>query len=160
MDQEFFDSFYKDQYERLAAYFNRRSRIFRHLTRLQQVSLLVCSAITPAIIALTGADTNGLKILAVGLSSLVAVLSGMGRIIRPEDAWMNARVTRDALHREAAYYHAGLSDYGSCGDKRLLFVERVMAVLDRYNLSQMTRLQESIKEPVAARRASPDSHGN
>jgi hypothetical protein len=78
VEQEFFDSFYKNQYERLADSFNRRGNRYRYLTRLHQVTLLASSAITPVIIALS--DSNHLKILAIALSSLVAILSGHGGI--------------------------------------------------------------------------------
>jgi hypothetical protein len=158
MDQEFFDSFYKDRYEKLAESFDRRgNNKYRYVTRLYQVTLLASSAITPVIIALS--DSNHLKILAITLSSLVAILSGLGRIFRPEDAWMNARTTRNALWREATYYHAGLSDYASSEDRRVLFVERITSIIDRYNVSQSARIQESFKEP-APRARKADVHNS
>jgi hypothetical protein len=146
MEQEFFESFYKNQYERLAKSFDRRGNLYRILTRLYQVALLSSAAITPVIIAIS--DSTHLKFLAVALSSMVAILSGIGRIFRPEDAWMNSRITRNSLWREATYYHAGLSDYASVEDRRALFVERVTSIIDRYNLSQTARIQESVKEPT------------
>jgi Protein of unknown function (DUF4231) len=157
MEQEFFDNFYQVQYEKMAAHLNKRGSRYRNFTRLHQIFLLISAALSPVIIALSDSYTS--RIAAIVMSSLVAVLAGVGRIFRSEDAWMNARVTRNALWREATYYHAGLSDYANCEDRRLLFVERVTSIVDRYNQSQAARILESIKEPSIVRKA-PSEHGD
>jgi hypothetical protein len=141
----------KNQYERLADSFDKRRAMYRWFTRIHQMSLLMSSAIAPVIVAL--ANTSNLRILAILVSSLVAILTGIGRIFRFEDAWMNARVTRNALWREATCYHAGLSDYANCQDRRILFVERVTSIIDRYNASQTARIQDSLREPSPVRHA-------
>jgi len=106
--------------------FSTRTNRYRWFTRLYQISLLTSSAIAPVIIAFS--DTIGPKIIAIAVSSFVAILAGIGRIFRFEDAWMNLRATRNALWRENTCYHAGLFDYADCPDKRILFVERITSI--------------------------------
>ena len=120
MEHDFFEAFYKTQYERLEHSFSQRTNRYRWFTRVYQISLLVSSAIAPVIIALS--DNIGTKIIAIAVSSFVAILAGIGRIFRFEDAWMNSRATRNALWRENTCYHAGLFDYAGCPDNVFLFV--------------------------------------
>src|SRR5215469_15782350 len=123
MEQEFFDRFYQTQYEKMTTRLNQRATRYRNYTRIYQISLLTSSAITPVIVAIP--STFSTQIIAVALSSLVAILTGIGRIFRFEDAWMNARVIRNALRREETCYNAGLFDYAGSEDKRTLFIKRI-----------------------------------
>lgn len=159
MDQEFgefFRTFYRTQYEELAAKVDRKGTKFRFFARVLQTAILVLSALTPVLIALSGVEESNkdvalaLRVAAIVTSSLIAIVAGIGRIFRPEDIWMNLRALRNALWREHSLYKARLQHYGGAQNTDMMFVERVTDILERYNAKQNKLIQESSSFVLAA----------
>jgi hypothetical protein len=160
---EFFATFYRKQYEELVEKMNKRGTRFRIFARILQSSILVLAALTPVLIASSAFEQSisdvvarALRIFAIVTSSLTAIIAGVGRIFRPEEAYINARTIRNALWREHSLYKAGLHDYGASGNRDSLFVEKVTSLLDAYNAKQNKMMQESSSVAAAvAVRANP-----
>ena len=146
MDGEKFQEYMKDRYEPRLKRYEKATERYHLKFRIMQAALIVAAAIAPAVTAF--AEFPTMRYLGVALSALVAILTSFQRALRFEDAWMNARITREDLRREKYLYLTSTSDYSRAADKETLFAERVETIIERRENAQAERLRESFKDIV------------
>jgi hypothetical protein len=153
METDFPNQFYTAIYKRSLAKYTRRNIVYKLATRANQVLILSLSTTTPVIISLSSNAFS--HDIAISLSTLVAILSGIGQIFRFETEWINAKTARNALEREDVMYRARLGIYADVPQADRAFMQAVQEIIDNYTRSHSARLQETFKAIVTAR----EKHG-
>lgn len=138
MDQVTFETYVKERYEKQMDYYRKASEKNQKRYRQFQWILIVLSAITPVIAALSsfnnGHDATSdeyLNFIVVIISSTVAILTTGLKTFNYQELWIMYRLTYEKLKPEIHYYYFSVGEYGHPGiDKESLFVSRIEALLD------------------------------
>lgn len=140
MNETAFTNYLVERYEAQMEYYKKAAAKNQKRYKLFQWILIVLSALTPVLAALSkvsidakahnflGAD---LSITVVVVSSIVAILTTGLKTFNYQELWITYRSTYEKLKPEIHYYHFNVGEYGiPAVDKESLFVARVEAVLD------------------------------
>jgi hypothetical protein len=139
MDQAVFDKYLEESYQNQMAYYSKASAKNQTKYRQFQWVLIVLSATTPVLAALSGPPikigtstyTWDLQILVVVIAAIVAILTTGLKTFNYQELWITYRTTYEKLKPEIYYYRLNVGPYSGTGvDKESLFVTRVEAILD------------------------------
>ncbi|MEO8415352.1 MAG: DUF4231 domain-containing protein [Ginsengibacter sp.] len=139
MDTKNFDEYVETRYNGQLAYYSKTSAKYQKKYKQFQWTLIILSAITPVLAALSGKSIrfNGiifgldLQIVVIIVSAIVAILTTGLKTFNYHELWINCRSTYEKLKPEIYYYNFGIGPYDTEGiDKESLFVSRVEAMVD------------------------------
>ena len=142
MDKARFDEYVEIRYKKQMQYYDSASVKNQKKYKLYQWILIILSAVTPVLAAMSGLTlTHGekittitsqvLQILLVIVSSVVAILTTGLKTFQYQDLWVNYRATYEQLKPEIYYYEFSIGPYGVAGvDRESVFVARVEAILN------------------------------
>jgi hypothetical protein len=141
MDKAVFDEYVENRYKKQMEYYGKASGKNQKKYKMFQWVLIVLSAVTPVLAALSGVawsqierinniGSKVLQILLVIVSSVVAILTTGLKTFQYQDLWLTYRTTEEQLKPEYYYYEFNLGPYATPDvDKESLFVSRVEAIL-------------------------------
>jgi hypothetical protein len=139
MDKMTFDKYIEERYKKQMEYYSKTSAKNQRKYRQFQWILIVLSATTPVLAALSGKSIRfddvvyrlDLQILVIVVSAIVAILTTGLKTFNYQELWVNYRSTYEKLKPEIHYYNFSIGPYGANEiDKESLFVTRVEAILD------------------------------
>lgn len=144
MDQTTFEKYVNERYSEQIGWYHDKSSQNQAWYRVLQWALIVLSASTPVIVALSQKTNSPIFLGGLSLltSVLVAILATSLKTFKFEENWINYRTTCESLKKELYFYEAKINDYKSSDDKEALFVERVEALLSRENTLWLTTVKE------------------
>jgi hypothetical protein len=143
MDKAAFDDYVANRYIKQMEYYSKTSAKNQKKYKLFQWTLIILSALTPVLAALSGVtwshdqETHNIgpqliQILLVVVSSIVAILTTGLKTFQYQELWAIYRTTYEQLKPEIHYYEFSIGPYGAAGvDKESLFVSRVEAILNK-----------------------------
>jgi len=148
MDHSTFEKYLSDRYLAEISWYDKKSMRNQIWYRTLQWSLIVLSALTPVVIALTqeAKPVPMLKSLSLITSVLVAILATSLKTFKFEENWLNYRTTCETLKKEIHFFDAGIDEYKDSPDREGLFVKRVEALISRENTLWLTTLDEKQKD--------------
>lgn len=95
-------------------------------------------------------NPNLIRILSAALAALAVFSSGISKLYKFQENWLNFRALAEALRREKELYSYHVGDYESQSDRRQkLLVERVENMLASAT-SQFVSIQRAEREPLPA----------
>ncbi len=130
MEEEKFKKYLKERYEDEISWYDIRSSKNKRYYQCFQWAAIIISASLPAKVVLM---PDGLKLITVVFSVLLAIATGALKTFRFEENWINYRTIAETLKKEKHYYDAGTLEYATAEDRERLFVERVEALISREN---------------------------
>lgn len=144
MDQTTFDKYVRERYHGEIHWYDRKSLHNQAWYRILQWGLILLSASTPVVIALTQNANSPARLKALSLvtSVLVAILATSLKTFKFEENWINYRTTCETLKKEIYFYNAGVDEYKGSDDKEALFVKRVEALISRENTLWLSTVKE------------------
>ncbi|MEO6330100.1 MAG: DUF4231 domain-containing protein [Ginsengibacter sp.] len=143
MEKAIFDDYVAKRYMGQMEYYSTTSAKNQKKYKLFQWTLIVLSALTPVLAALSGVTwsrnnvTNNfgaqlIQILLVLVSSIVAILTTGLKTFQYQELWAIYRTTYEQLKPEIYYYEFSIGPYAASGvDKESLFVSRVESILNK-----------------------------
>lgn len=143
MEKEAFDDYVANRYRKQMEYYSSTSGKNQKKYKTFQWVLIVLSALTPVLAALssvTWAEDEHLKkivpqfiqILLVVISSIVAILTTGLKTFQYQELWSLYRTTYEQLKPEIYYYDFSIGPYSEAGvDKESLFVSRIESILNK-----------------------------
>ena len=140
MDKASFDDYVANRYQNQLEYYEKASSKNQKKYRRFQWVLIILSALTPVLAALSGVvwsqdnkDINVFtQILVVLVSSIVAILTTGLKTFNYQELWISYRATYEQLKPEVYYYEFNVGAYSVPGiDKESLFVSQVEAILNK-----------------------------
>jgi hypothetical protein len=145
MDKITFDDYVANRYRKQMEYYSKASAKNQKKYRLFQWTLIILSALTPVLAALSSVkwwqnqsaeniSTNSpvIQILLLIVSSVVAILTTGLKTFQYQELWIIYRTTYEQLKPEIYYYEFNVGPYGAAGvDKESLFVARTEAILNK-----------------------------
>lgn len=139
MDKAAFDTYLQERYNNQMTYYSNAAGKNQKKYRRFQWILIVLSALTPVLAALSGRPINiggvahnwDLQIFVVIISAIVAILTTGLKTFNYQELWITYRTTYEKLKPEIYYYNFSIGPYsGTMVDKESLFVTRIEAMLD------------------------------
>lgn len=151
MDRATFDKYVSERYLAEISWYDRKSMRNQIWYWTLQWGLIVLSASTPVVIALTQKTDSmpWVKPLSLLTSVLVAILATSLKTFKFEENWVNYRTTCETLKKEIHFFDAGIDEYKDSQDKEGLFVKRVEALISRENTLWLTTVKEKKGEEPA-----------
>jgi hypothetical protein len=142
MDTTTFEDYVANRYVKQMEYYRDAAARNQKKYKLFQWTLIVLSAVTPVLAALSSVswfqDKNAnalgiqfLHILLVVVSSVVAILTTGLKTFQYQELWTIYRSTYEQLKPEKYYYDFGIGPYATSENRESLFVTRVEAMLDK-----------------------------
>ena len=140
----YIDGRYNDQ---LTWYSNRASHNKKWHLRYQ-VTIVALSAIITVTVALgiSYPDSIAWRIVPLVASALVAALTGLQKIFRFHENWVEYRTTAEHLKKEQHYLAFRCGSYTTVASPGQLFVERVEALISRQNTTWSVGTTKSQQE--------------
>lgn len=140
MERGDFQGYFKRRYKKQIEWYAGKARRYKKLYHLFQWSVIVLSAITPVLVALSAGGT--IRWLTVAVSSLVAIGTTSLKTFKYQEKWINYRTTAETLKKEEYFYKAGAGAYQEARDPESLFVERVENLISRENTLWLIAVRE------------------
>ena len=171
MDKARFDEYVENRYKKQMQYYSNTSAKNQKKYKLFQWTLIILSAVTPVLAAMSGLIINHedktytigsqvLQILLVLVSSIVAILTTGLKTFQYQDLWVNYRATYEQLKPEIYYYEFNVGPYSVAGiDKESVFVSRVEAILNAEHIQWPPAKKLQDAQNKAGTKEAPD-HGN
>jgi heme/copper-type cytochrome/quinol oxidase subunit 2 len=143
MEKATFDDYVANRYLKQMEYYSKTSAKNQKKYKLFQWTLIILSALTPVLAALSGftwshdkethnIGSNVIQILLVIVSSIVAILTTGLKTFQYQELWAIYRTTYEQLKPEIYYYEFRIGPYGAAGvDRESLFVSRVESILNK-----------------------------
>ncbi|MEP7168360.1 MAG: DUF4231 domain-containing protein [Bacteroidota bacterium] len=143
MEKMSFEEYVENRYKDQMKYYSKASAKCQKRYKLFQWILIILSALTPVLAALSGMsvlhDNKQVTIndqlvqaLVVVVSSVVAILTSGLKTFQYQDLWITYRNTNEQLKPEFYYYEFSIGPYSAAGvDKESLFVSRVETILNK-----------------------------
>jgi len=158
MDKAAFDDYVENRYQKQMEYYSKSSSKNQKKYKQFQWILIVLSAATPVLAALSGKSIkfNGvlysldLQILVIVVSAIVAILTTGLKTFGYQELWANYRSTYEKLKHEIYYYNFSVGPYSEKGiNRESLFVTRVETILDAEHNQwpPAKKLQENPNKP-------------
>ena len=127
MNEQEFKNYLDGRYDENIQKYNNRAKISYYAYTIFQWSLVILSALTPALILTEQVS----KWIAVGVAVLVAISSAALKTFKYQENWIRYRSTWHALNREKFFYEAGVQGYEKEKNKEALFVQRVESIIEQ-----------------------------
>lgn len=127
VDQNTFDGYLKDRYEKQIIWYDEKSRHNQWWAMVCQITIIILSAVTPVFAALE------FKWPTIIASAMVAALVGILRYCKFEEYWQNYRTTCETLKKEKIIFDSKISPYDKADDPTKLFIERVESMISKEN---------------------------
>ena len=110
---------------------------------------LVCAAAIPVVMLWTADHPYWGRVLAAMLGALVVVTSGLGKLFKFHENWLQYRTLVEDLDREKVLYVAGVGQYErvSGAARETAFVQRVENLLARTTAEYVARHRASRDAP-------------
>jgi hypothetical protein len=127
-----FEEYIKVRYQTEIEWYDKKAIANQFRNSCFQIILIICSSITPVLIALSFSLRNELAIwISIVFAVITAISGSVLKIFKFYDNWMNYRTICETLRKEIHLYNAALDEYRESPDKEALFVERVEALISR-----------------------------
>lgn len=123
MNKEEFDEYIKSRYEPRVEWYDKKAVLYKKLTYLIQIPLIVIAATVPILAAFK------YTLLTVIFSVTVSAGIGILKFGKFEYLWHNYRTTCEMLQREKIYYDLQIDVYEKAEDPEKLFIQRVEKIL-------------------------------
>lgn len=140
MDQQNFDEYLENRYKKQMEYYSKASAKNQQKYKRFQWILIVLSATTPVLAALTGRSFKindsftlhlDLQMFVIIISAIVAILTTGLKTFNYQELWVSYRSTYEMLKPEIYYYNFKVGPYSPSGiDRESMFVSRVEGILD------------------------------
>lgn len=162
MEKIAFDDYVENRYRKQMEYYSNASAKNQKKYKLFQWILIVLSALTPVLAALSGVrwshedktytiGSNLIQILLVVVSSIVAILTTGLKTFQYQELWVNYRATYEQLKPEIYYYDFNIGPYAGAGvDKESIFVSRIEALLNKEHMQWPPAKDQSEKSESSA----------
>lgn len=143
MEKVTFDDYVANRYVKQMEYYSKTSAKNQKKYKLFQWTLIILSALTPVLAALSGVkwsqdeqthniSSQLIQILLVLVSSVVAILTTGLKTFQYQELWAIYRTTYEQLKPEIYYYEFSIGPYAAAGiDKESLFVSRIESILNK-----------------------------
>ena len=140
MDKITFNEYVETRYNGQLQFYSNKSALNQKRYKKYQWVLIILSATTPVLAALSGPSLGltekiplagpSLQVLLIVISAVVAILTTGLKTFDYQQLWITYRSTYEKLKPEIHYYNFSVGPYGAKGvDKETLFVTRVEAIL-------------------------------
>lgn len=168
MDKTAFSDYVEARYKGQMEYYSKSAAKNQNKYKKFQWILIILSAITPVLAALSGKSFRlsekfilhlDLQIVVIIVSATVAILTTGLKTFNYQELWTNYRSTYEKLKPEIHYYNFSVGPYGAAGiDKESLFVTRVETILDAEHTQwpPAKKLQENRNKPDEETPVTPD----
>ncbi len=123
------------------AYFNSKSSSEKDKFMKYQWTLIIGSALTPALVSLTTisfADADlqafmrgAMYWITMIVSVVVSIMAGALKTFKYQENWASTRAVCEMINREKFLYEASVGDYADKNQRDGLFVERIEGLLAR-----------------------------
>lgn len=123
------------------AYYNKKSGQEKDKFMRYQWTLIIGSALTPALVSLTTITFSDPDIQAfmrgfmywitMGVSVIVSITAGALKTFKYQENWASIRAVCEMINREKFLYEASVGDYADKAKRDGLFVERIEGLLAR-----------------------------
>lgn len=125
-----FSDYLENRYYDQLKYFERSSSKNQKKYKNFQWILIVLSALTPILAAVS---TNyEIRYLVIAVSAVVAILTSGMKTFQYQELWTTYRLTSEQLKPEIYYYNFRIGPYSEKGvDRESLFIARVEGILDK-----------------------------
>ncbi len=127
MKESEFTAYYRDRYQKEVEWYDTKASKNKWRYHTAYTIIIISSAVTP-ILAL-----SELKWPTTIAATLIAIASGIEKLMKFQVNWINYRTICETLRKEEHLMNAGLSDYAQTDSKQALFVERVENLISREN---------------------------
>jgi hypothetical protein len=145
MDQGKFDKYLKDRYEDQLKWYDDKAKKNKKYYILFQTIVIILALIAPVIVGF--GEIEGIyKIVAVSISSLVAIGTSLMKTFKYQENWILYRTTAETLRKEIQYYDWELGEYGTADNRRQHFVNRVESILSQENTQWISAQKTKKKE--------------
>jgi hypothetical protein len=142
MEKEVFDRYVQERYMKQMEYYSNSASKNQKKYKVFQWTLIILSALTPVLAALStvvlshdksnAVGSELIQILLVIVSSIVAILTTGLKTFQYQELWAIYRTTYEQLKPEIYYYDFSIGPYAEAGvDKESLFVSRIEAILNK-----------------------------
>jgi len=131
------------------AFYDKKASHSKWWYQFLQMGIGVGSVIVPVLVGFNTTDSgvnNGLQILTVVISLLVAAAAAVENVKKYGDSWRNYRAAAEELAREKSLYDMGAGPYRESQRPFLLFAERCEDVIAKQNGAFFSLSQEGTKD--------------
>lgn len=145
----------EERLEKQADWHSDKARDYKKNYFRTEVITIVAGALIPVINVLTIIPDDWIKILSASLGALIVISSGIGKLFKYQDNWLNYRGIVETLRREKEFYRMKVGEYDvEDPEKRnKILVERTETTLSE-NTAKFIATQSS-KEKREPESASP-----
>lgn len=126
--QEFYEDFYKDQFEWYDDKAVNNKNYYR-VMKVIEIALAAALPIAATIFAVTREPSWQWAIIV--FAALLIIVEALEWNLNYQKKWMNYRTTAEGLRREEYMFKMGTGEYDGSDDPEKLFAERVLALTSR-----------------------------
>jgi hypothetical protein len=130
MTDEQFDEYLKDRYQDQIDYYGSKAGRNKKIYNWFQWSVIIISSLLPVLVV---SINEKYKLVAAGLSVVLAIGTSALKAFKFQENWLNYRQLAETLKQEKHFYDAGIGSYASAPDKHAVFVDRVESLISREN---------------------------
>lgn len=128
MTQEF--AYLEDRIESQKKWHSNKATINKNRYYLTETITLVAGASIPVINVFDILPNPVLKIISASLAAIIVVASGLGKLFKYQENWLNFRALSESLNREKELYLYKVGDYDQEDEVRgKILIERVENLL-------------------------------
>lgn len=144
MDKNQFDAYVKSRFENQVEWYDTKSIHNQKVYKNLQWAIIICSSITPLLIALDFGFSEYvlLKWLSVATAVIVGIAAVSQRSFKYYDNWINYRTNCESLKKEKYLHDTGVGDYAEITDKDAFFVERIESLISKENTIWINTFQK------------------
>lgn len=144
MIDEQFDEYLKDRYQDQIDYYGSKAGWNKRIYNWFQWSVIIVSSLLPVLVVSIDAKY---KLVAAGLSVVLAIGTSALKAFKFQENWMNYRQLAETLKQEKHFYDAEIGAYANAADKQAIFVDRVESLISREN-AIWTNVHQQKEEPA------------
>ena len=136
MDKEKFDVYLKERYYDQINWYDRKSLTNKKWYERLQFALIIFSALTPVLIAISmqpSIESWWLRWSPIITSVIVSMLTGVIKTFKFQENLLNYRTICETLRKEIHFFEADIGDYKDVENKYALFIEKVENLISREN---------------------------
>lgn len=130
MEQELFEKYLKERYEKEINWYDTTSTKNKKFYNFFQWGAISISAIVPVLVACL---PEKIKWITATIAAILAIITAALKAFKYQENWLNFRTIAESLKKEKHFYDAELNDYSNSSDKEAVFVERVEALISKEN---------------------------
>ena len=144
MTDEQFDEYLKARYQDQIDYYTSKAGRNKRMYNLFQWSVIIVSSVLPVLVV---SINEKYKLVAAGLSVLLAIGTSALKVFKFQENWLNFRQLAETLKQEKHFYDAAIGAYANATDKNGTFVDRVESLISREN-AIWTNVHQQKEEPA------------